>query len=99
MVPRPREVQAASLLLNQWPLQQQPPYYAWPLCIDDPLTNYLCVFQSTAYTNLNVLGDPAAATEVVVVYDKTHIETPKTLPKDGEVNYIFSVKLSFSRRG
>jgi hypothetical protein len=54
--------------------------------------------ESTAYTNLNVLGsDPERATEVVVVYDKTHIEVPKTLPKGDEVNYLFSVRLSFSR--
>ena len=52
-----------------------------------------------AYTNLNVLGDPERATEVVVVYDKTHIEVPKTLPKGDEVNYLFSVRLSFSRGG
>ena len=52
--------------------------------------------ESTAYTSVSILGDPSRATEIVVVYDKTHIEVPKTLPKDGEVNYIFSVKLSFS---
>ena len=55
--------------------------------------------ESTAYTNLNVLGDPERATEVVVVYDKTHIEVPKTLPKGDEVNYLFSVRLSFGRGG
>jgi hypothetical protein len=53
--------------------------------------------ESTAYTNLNILGDPQEATEVAVVYDKTHIEVPKTKPKDDEVNYLFSVRLSFSR--
>jgi hypothetical protein len=51
--------------------------------------------ESTAYTSVSVLGDPSRATEIVVVYDKTHIEVPKTLPKGDEVNYIFSVKLTF----
>ena len=53
--------------------------------------------ESTAYTNLNVLGDPEQATEVVVVYDQTQIEVPKTKPKNDEVNYLFSVRLSFGR--
>lgn len=54
--------------------------------------------ESTAYTSVSVLGDPARATEIVVVYDKTHIEVPKTLPKGAEVNYLFSVRLTFSRQ-
>ena len=54
--------------------------------------------ESTAYTSVSILGEPSRATEVVVVYDKTHIEVPKTLPKGSEVNYIFAVRLSFQRR-
>ena len=53
--------------------------------------------ESTAYTNLNVLGDAAAATDVVLVYDQTKIEVPKTKPKPGDVNRLFAVKLSFRR--
>jgi hypothetical protein len=53
--------------------------------------------ESTAYTSVSVLGDPLRATDIVVVYDKTQIEVPKTLPKKGEVNYLFAVRLSFWR--
>jgi hypothetical protein len=51
----------------------------------------------TAYTNLLIVGDEATTTELLLTYDKTHIEVPKTVPKGDEVNYIFSTRLHFTQ--
>ena len=49
----------------------------------------------TAYTGVAVLGDEATSDTLLLVYDKTHIEVPKTKPKGDEVNYVFSTRVKF----
>ena len=51
--------------------------------------------ESTAYTGVAVLGDEATSDTLLLVYDKTHIEVPKTKPKGDEVNYVFSTRVKF----